>query len=78
MMKVNKNTKTWMLVVGGVLAVAASAYAAQRLRVYLAWREEEDYQENERKIEQYEDYVHSNGGRKRKRWWGGKQKATSA
>ena len=71
MMKLDKSSKTWMLVLGGIVAVAASAYAAKRIQTYLAWREEEEYQENQEKIEEYEDYVHSNG-RKRKKWWGAK------
>jgi hypothetical protein len=70
-MKLDKSSKTWMLVLGGIVAVAASAYAAKRIQTYLALREEEEYQENQEKIEEYEDYVHSNG-RKRKKWWGGR------
>ena len=66
MMKLEKSTKGWMWFLGGVVAVAASAYAAKRIQTYLAWREEEDYQANERKIQQYEDYVHANGGKRRR------------
>lgn len=60
----------WIL--GGVAAAAASAYAIRRVMVWLAWREEQEFNETERQIEQYEDYVHANG-HKRRRWWWGKE-----
>jgi len=57
--------KSILWVVGGIAAVAASAYAVQRLRVWMAWRDEEEFEETEREIERYDAYVHSNGGKKR-------------
>ena len=66
MMKILKGSKSLFWVVGGLVAVAASAYAAKRLQVWIAWREEDDLQETEREIEEYEQYVHANGGKRRK------------
>lgn len=71
-----KDSNTWLWVVGGVVAAAAAAYAVKRVNVWLAWQEERDFQDTDRKIEEYEDYVHSNG-HKRKRWfWGRRQQVT--
>ena len=65
-MKIVKSSKSLFWVVGGLVAVAASAYAAKRIQVWMAWREEEEIQETERQIEEYEEYVHANGGKRRK------------
>jgi hypothetical protein len=61
-----KKPSTIVWVVGGVAALAASAYAAKRLQTYLAWREEKDLEETKREIDRYEAYVHANGGKKKK------------
>ena len=53
-------------VIGGAAAVVASAYAVKRIQVYLAWQDEKEEEENERKIERYENYMHANGGKQRK------------
>ena len=71
----NKSTLFWVL--GGAAAAAASIYAAKRIQVYLAWREEQELEETNRQIEQYEDYVHSNGGSPRKRSAHRKSEVTS-
>jgi len=65
-MKIDKSTKTWMWILGGVVGAATAAYAAKRIQTYLAWREEEEFQANDRKIQRYEDYVHANGGKRRR------------
>ena len=57
---IKQSTIFWVL--GGAVAAAASVYAAQRIRVYLAWREERDLEETNREIERYENYVNANGG----------------
>ena len=59
-----KSTLFWLL--GGAAAAAASVYAAQRIRVYLAWRDEKELEETNREIDRYEDYVHANGDGNRK------------
>ena len=59
-----KSTLFWL--VGGAAAAAASVYAAQRLKIYLAWRDEKELEETNREIDRYEDYVHANGDGNRK------------
>lgn len=71
-----KDSKAWMWMIGGVVAAAAAAYAVKRIQVYMAWQEEREFQGIEDKIEQYDDYVHSNG-HKRKRWWWSRSEVTS-
>ncbi|MEA2553245.1 MAG: hypothetical protein QOJ65_1421 [Fimbriimonadaceae bacterium] len=65
-----KDSKTLLWVVGGIVAVAASAYAAKRIHGWMAWQEEREFQDTDRKIEQYDDYVHANGHKRRRWWWG--------
>jgi hypothetical protein len=61
-----KGSKTAFWVLGGIVATAASAYAVHRLRIWMAWQDEKEYEETKREIDRYEEYVHSNGDRKPK------------
>ena len=72
-----KKSSTVFWIVGGVAAVAASAYAAKRLQTYLAWREEKELEEAKEQIDRYESYVHANGGPKRRSRSSKKSEVTS-